>query len=79
MFNFLKNIFGSKHERDVKSFSGVVEKTNSFYSEYQSLSNDQLRNKTLEFRQRIKESLSEIDADITALTEKASLEDDTVI
>ncbi len=76
MFNFLKNIFGSKHERDVKSFSGVVEKTNSFYSEYQSLSNDQLRNKTLEFRQRIKESLSEIDADITALTEKASLEDD---
>ena len=70
MFNFLKNIFGNKHEKDVKLYSEVVKQTNLFYDSYQGLSNDALRNKTLEFRQRIKESLTDIDADIEALTSK---------
>jgi preprotein translocase subunit SecA len=41
-------------------------KINQFFASYQSISNDQLRNKTQEFRQRIKDHLSEIDADIAA-------------
>ncbi|MBK9568149.1 MAG: preprotein translocase subunit SecA [Saprospiraceae bacterium] len=76
MFNFLKNIFGNKHEKDVKLYSEVVKQTNLFYDSYQGLSNDALRNKTLEFRQRIKESLTDIDADIEALTSKAQNEED---
>ena len=68
MFNFIKNIFGNKHERDVKGYSEEVAKTNAYFGEYQSLSNDQLRNKTLEFRERIKVSLTDIDNDINALT-----------
>jgi preprotein translocase subunit SecA len=78
MFNFLKNIFGNKHEKDVKVYSEVVKQTNQFYDSYQNLSNDALRNKTLEFRQRIKESLTDIDADLEALTNKAHLEEDFV-
>jgi preprotein translocase subunit SecA len=78
MFNFLKNIFGNKHEKDVKVYSEVVKQTNQFYDSYQNLSNDALRNKTLEFRQRIKESLADIDADLEALTNKAHLEEDFV-
>ena len=41
-------------------------KINAFFDQYQSLSNDELRNKTVEFKQRIKEHLTEIDNQISA-------------
>ncbi len=78
MFSFIKNVFGSKYDRDVKGYSAVVDQINANYADYQSLSHDELRNKTTEFRQRIKNSLKDIDADITALTEKANQEPDFI-
>ena len=67
MLGFISKIFGgSKSEKDVKKIEPYVAKINHFFSSYQSLSNDQLRNKTQEFRQRIKEFLAAIDAEITA-------------
>ncbi len=67
MLGFISKIFGgSKSEKDVKKIEPYVAKINHFFSSYQSLSNDQLRNKTQEFRQRIKEYLAAIDAEITA-------------
>ena len=67
MLGFISKIFGgSKSEKDVKKIEPYVGKINQFFASYQSLSNDQLRNKTQEFRQRIKEHLSEIDAEIAA-------------
>ena len=74
MFNIFKKIFGSKYEKDVKAYNSVVEQINSYFNQYQTLSNDELRNKTLEFRERISEYLQAIDADIKNLTEKASQE-----
>jgi preprotein translocase subunit SecA len=65
MLGFISKIFGgSKSEKDVKKIEPYVGKINKFYSSYQSLSNDELRNKTQEFRRRIKEHLAEIDAEI---------------
>ncbi|MBL7723695.1 MAG: preprotein translocase subunit SecA [Chitinophagaceae bacterium] len=65
MLGFISKIFGgSKSEKDVKKIEPYVSKINGFFAAYQSLSNDQLRNKTQEFRQRIKEHLTEIDAEI---------------
>ncbi len=65
MLGFISKIFGgSKSEKDVKKIEPYVGKINQFFTSYQSLSNDQLRNKTQEFRQRIKEHLSEIDGEI---------------
>ena len=65
MLGFIQKIFGgSKSEKDVKKIAPVVAKINSFFTSYQSLTNDQLRGKTQEFRQRIKEHLSSIDAEI---------------
>lgn len=65
MLGFISKIFGgSKSEKDVKKIEPYVAKINDFFAAYQSLSNDQLRNKTQEFRQRIKEHLTEIDAEI---------------
>ena len=65
MIGFLSKIFGgNKSEKDVKLITPQVGKINEFFIAYQSLSNDELRNKTVEFRERIKEYLSEIDTQI---------------
>ena len=67
MLGFISKLFGgSKSEKDVKKIEHYVGKINTFFDSYSSLSNDQLRNKTQEFRQRIKEHLSAIDNEIKA-------------
>jgi preprotein translocase subunit SecA len=67
MLGFISKIFGgSKSEKDVKKIEPYVGKINQFFASYQSLSNDELRNKTQEFRARIKEHLAEIDGEIAA-------------
>ena len=72
MLGFLSKIFGgSKSEKDVQKLSPVVEKTNQFFESYKSLSTDALRAKTLEFKNRIKEKLSETDDAIQSLKTKA--------
>ena len=65
MIGLLSKIFGgSKSDKDVKKVQPAVAEINRFYTAYQSLSNDQLRNKTQEFRQRIQEHLADIDQQI---------------
>ncbi|MEO6915486.1 MAG: preprotein translocase subunit SecA [Chitinophagaceae bacterium] len=65
MLGFLSKIFGgSKSEKDVRILLPVVENVNQFYQQFQSLNNDELRAKTVEFRTRIAEHLSTIDAAI---------------
>jgi preprotein translocase subunit SecA len=49
----LKKIFGSKNERDVKKMMPLVQQINTLEEEYQRLSEDQLKAKTQEFRDRI--------------------------
>ena len=72
MLGFISKIFGgSKSEKDVKKIEPYVGKINQFFSSYQSLSNDELRNKTQEFRNRIKEHLADIDGEITAKNKSA--------
>src|SRR5688572_12502620 len=66
MLGFISKVFGgNKSEKDVKKITPYVARINQFFQQYQSLSNDELRNKTQEFRQRIREHLSAIDAEIT--------------
>ena len=72
MLGFLSKLFGgSKSEKDVEKLAPIVEKTNQFFQQFQSLTNDELRNKTVEFKQRIKAHLTSIDEEIAALTVKA--------
>ena len=74
MLGFISKIFGgSKSEKDVKKIEPYVGKINHFFNTYQSLTNDELRSKTPEFRQRIKEHLAEIDGEIA--TRNTSAED----
>ena len=76
MLDFIKKIFGTKHDRDVQTYRPTVDKINAFAEQYKNYSNDDLRNNTLLFRQRIKEHLQGIDNDIAALREKVIGEED---
>jgi preprotein translocase subunit SecA len=72
MFNIVSRLFGgSKSEKDVKLITPLVGKINGFFAAYQLLSNDELRGKTLEFRARIKDHLTELDGQINDLSEQA--------
>ncbi len=71
MFGFLKKILGTKQERDLNKYEANVVEINRYFAEYQSLSNDALRQKTLDFRQRIREYLKEIDAEIARVNQQA--------
>ena len=72
MIKFLSGLFGgSKSEKDVKAIMPLVQQINTHFVSYQSLSNDQLRNKTTEFRERIQDHLTEIDNTIQALNTQA--------
>ncbi len=72
MAGFLSMLFGgSKSEKDVKIITPYVGKINKFFEEYRNISNDELRHKTVEFRQRIKEYLQEIDTEIESKNAEA--------
>ncbi len=73
MLKFISKLFGgNKSEKDVQQLMPIIQKTNQFFQQYQSLTNDELRNKTVEFKARIQEHLKAIDAEIAA--EKANAE-----
>ncbi|MGK0365485.1 MAG: preprotein translocase subunit SecA [Saprospiraceae bacterium] len=76
MFGFVKKLFGTKQDRDVKKYSPRVAEINEEYERLRGVSNDELRGRTMEFRERIKEHLSGIDADIKAAEGEAAAEPD---
>lgn len=75
MLGFLAKIFGSKSERDIKAIQPLVIAINEHYSKLSALSNDELRGKTIEFKERISAFLTEIDGKISALKTEAESED----
>ena len=67
MANFLQKIFGTKSDRDLKELKPILNKILSVYPEIQKLSNDELRAKTLEFKQKIKDATQEDEQEILAI------------
>jgi preprotein translocase subunit SecA len=73
MAGLLSILFGgNKSEKDVKAIRPLVENINSFYDQYQSISNDELRHKTVIFKERITNYLSEIDNQIETKKDEAN-------
>ncbi|MCL2027777.1 MAG: preprotein translocase subunit SecA [Bacteroidales bacterium] len=86
MLGFIKKLFGDKSSRDLKEINPLVEATLRAFTEIEKLSNDELRAKTGELKNRInaylKEDLDEIarikdiaDSDQTTVEEKEELYD----
>ncbi|SEO24626.1 preprotein translocase subunit SecA [Mucilaginibacter sp. OK283] len=74
MLDFISKLFGSKSERDVKSIKPIVEKIKAEYAKLGNISNDELRAKTIGFKQTIAEGLSGIDSEIQAIKDRTENE-----
>ena len=75
MLALISKLFGSKSNRDIKLIQPLVEKTKEEFAKLSSVSNDELRQKTLDFKIRIQEFLAEIDVEIAEVKAKAESED----
>jgi preprotein translocase subunit SecA len=72
MIGFFSKIFGgSKSEKDVRTVMPLVSKINDNFKTFPSLSNDELRNKTQEFRKRINDHVKDIEQKIIDTNNKA--------
>jgi preprotein translocase subunit SecA len=56
--NVLAKVFGTKNERELKRLQPAIAEINSLEASIQQLSDEQLRAKTTEFKQRIREHLA---------------------
>ena len=65
--SILKAFVGDKSEKDVKALQPYITKIKSFESTLTALSNDDLRARTVFFKEKIKQDRSEKDAKIAAL------------
>jgi preprotein translocase subunit SecA len=55
MFKLFKKLFGSAHDRLLRRYEKIVEQVNHWDQQFQSLSDEQLRGKTQEFRARLQQ------------------------
>jgi preprotein translocase subunit SecA len=58
----LTSIFGSKHDRDIKTMLPVVEEINALEPGIEALSDDELRGRTSAFRERLRPFVAELEA-----------------
>ncbi|MEN8248764.1 MAG: preprotein translocase subunit SecA [Bacteroidota bacterium] len=73
----IAKIFGTKSEKDIKAVMPYVNKINNIFNQLTSLSNDELRNKTVEVRAVIDNHLKPIDDNISQLSKQVE-EDDSL-
>jgi len=76
MINIIKKIFGDKHSKDVKELWPIVEEINEEYEKIKDLSDDELRGKTDEFKQRIQDFTAEIRQNIEQLKIRLQSDED---
>ncbi|MCK4935216.1 MAG: preprotein translocase subunit SecA, partial [Elusimicrobiales bacterium] len=69
-----ESIYGTKSERDLKKIQPLVDKINSLEEEIRELTDERLKNKTIEFRERLKEgeTLDDILSEAFACVREAS-------
>ncbi|HAB51723.1 MAG TPA: preprotein translocase subunit SecA, partial [Ignavibacteriales bacterium] len=59
MLDFIKKIFGDKHTKETKLLWPIVDEINAEYEKIKNLSDDELRVKTSEFKERIQNHTAE--------------------
>ncbi len=63
--NLITKVFGSKHERDIKRIRPIVDEINRIFATLRELSDDELRAKTAQFKERIAEKTEAVRGEIT--------------
>ncbi len=72
---FLNKLFGTKSDKDIKAIKPVLKKVLNAYSEIEKMSPDELRAKTIEFKQRIQQHIASEKEEMQKLKEQASGDD----
>ncbi len=74
MLKIIKKVFGDKHEKGIKNLWPIVEEINEEYKKIKDLSDEQLKAKTAEFKEKIEQHTEETRKKIDEL--KAKLQSD---
>ena len=75
----MKVFFGDKSAKDIKAIRPYIDRALSYGESLKSISNDQLRAKTTEFRTRIKEAVEALEAEIATLQSQADVENQKAV
>ena len=70
MLDFITKLFGSKHDKDIKLIMPIIEEINEIYEEYESLTDDEIKAKTPEFRKIIADGTLELDEEKATLQKR---------
>ncbi len=75
VFNFFTKLFGTNNDRILKSLNPIIEQINALEPQMQALSDEQIAQTTMEFKQRVEkgETLDEILPEAFALVREASV------
>ncbi len=76
MIKIIKKIFGDKYEKDFKLLWPIVTEINEHYETIKNLTDDELRNKTNEFKEKIKAYTEETRKQIDELRAKLQSDED---
>ena len=76
MANFLSKLFGTKSDRDLKEVKPFLDATLKINPEIQKLDNDQLRAKTIEFKERIRKEVEAEENELSTLRQRIEEEYD---
>ncbi len=68
--NFITKIFGSKHDREKKRLSPVVDEIIQCYDELHGLTDEELKKKTQYFKDKIFQATEEVTRELTGLKEQ---------
>ncbi|MCQ2288736.1 MAG: preprotein translocase subunit SecA, partial [Muribaculaceae bacterium] len=70
--DLIKKLFGNKSDRDLKKLLPIVDKIKAAYPEIEAMTNDELRQRTTDIRQRLQDAVKEKREEIAAI--KAEIE-----
>ena len=76
MLKLISKLVGSKSDRDLKKLQPLVAKVNTYAEQIAALSNDDLRAKTLSFKEAIQSATASLEAEKTALYEQINATED---
>ncbi len=75
MLDFFKKMLGNKSQRDIKSINPLVDKALEAWEEIKTISNDELRARTIAFKHRITEHIAAKEQEIETLKEQLNSDD----
>jgi preprotein translocase subunit SecA len=74
MLDFIKKLFPNKHSKDIEKIMPIVSEINQYYESFKTLSDDEIKQKTQEFKDLVHSNATELEAEkiqlLTDLREK---------